>query len=123
MATASFSATTRSATGKGVARKLRAAGKVPAVIYGHAREPQALELDAHQFQLLLEKVPYTSTVIELDIQGGKMARSAGSLLSGKVSSRKPGFASSVIFCPRRHSLSRYGPVPTGFAIIRPPGSA
>lgn len=74
MATASFSATTRSATGKGVARKLRAAGKVPAVIYGHAREPQALELDAHTFQLLLEKVPYTSTVIELDIQGGKMAR-------------------------------------------------
>jgi len=74
MATASFSATTRSATGKGVARKLRAAGKVPAVIYGHAREPQALELDAHQFQLLLEKVPYTSTVIELEIAGGKMAR-------------------------------------------------
>ena len=37
------------------------------------------------------------------------ARSAGSLLSGKVSSRNPGFASSVIFCPRRHSLSRYGP--------------
>lgn len=74
MATASFSATTRSATGKGVARKLRAAGKVPAVIYGHAREPQALELDAHAFQLLLEKVPYTSTVIELDIAGGKMAR-------------------------------------------------
>ncbi len=74
MATASFSASTRSATGKGVARKLRAAGKVPAVIYGHAREPQALELDAHQFQLLLEKVPYTSTVIELDIKGAKMAR-------------------------------------------------
>ncbi|HRQ77496.1 MAG TPA: 50S ribosomal protein L25/general stress protein Ctc [Gemmatimonadaceae bacterium] len=74
MATASFSASTRSATGKGVARKLRAAGKVPAVIYGHGRDPQALELDAHQFQLLLEKVPYTSTVIELDIQGGKMAR-------------------------------------------------
>lgn len=74
MATASFSATTRTATGKGVARKLRAAGKVPAVIYGHAREPQALELDAHQFQLLLEKVPYTSTVIELEIQGAAMAR-------------------------------------------------
>jgi large subunit ribosomal protein L25 len=74
MASAPFSASPRTATGKGVARKLRAAGKVPAVIYGHAREPQALELDAHAFQLLLDKVPYTSTVIELDIQGGKMAR-------------------------------------------------
>lgn len=74
MATAQFSASTRTATGKGVARKLRAAGKVPAVIYGHGRDPQALELDAHAFQLLLEKVPYTSTVIELDIKGAKMAR-------------------------------------------------
>jgi large subunit ribosomal protein L25 len=73
MASASFSATTRSATGKGVARKLRASGQVPAVIYGHNREPQALVLDAHEFQLLLEKVPYTSTVIELAFDGG-MAR-------------------------------------------------
>ncbi len=74
MATASFSASSRSATGKGVARKLRASGQVPAVIYGHNREPQALTLDAHEFQLLLEKVPYQSTVIELDIKGAKMAR-------------------------------------------------
>jgi large subunit ribosomal protein L25 len=74
MATASFSASSRSATGKGVARKLRAAGEVPAVIYGHNREPQALTLNAHEFQLLLEKVPYQSTVIELEIKGAKMAR-------------------------------------------------
>lgn len=74
MATASFSASSRAETGKGVARKLRAAGQVPAVIYGHNREPQALTLNAHEFQLLLEKVPYQSTVIELDIKGAKMAR-------------------------------------------------
>lgn len=74
MATASFSATPRSATGKGVARKLRAAGQVPAVIYGHNREPKALTLNAHEFQLLLEKTPYQSTVIELSIEGVPMAR-------------------------------------------------
>ncbi len=74
MASASFSATHRSATGKGVARKLRAAGQVPAVIYGHNREPKALTLNAHEFQLLLEKVPYQSTVIELAIEGVPMAR-------------------------------------------------
>ncbi len=34
----------RDTFGKGVARKLRAAGKVPAVIYGHARDAQSLEL-------------------------------------------------------------------------------
>lgn len=74
MATAQFSATHRSATGKGVARKLRAAGQVPAVIYGHNREPKALTLNGHEFQLLMEKVPYMSTVIELSIEGVPMAR-------------------------------------------------
>lgn len=70
MATANLSAKTRSTTGKGVARKLRAAGSVPAVIYGHAREPLALELNAHELTLLLEKVPYQSTVIELALGTG-----------------------------------------------------
>jgi large subunit ribosomal protein L25 len=46
MATASLSAELRSETGKGAARKLRAAGRVPAVIYGHNRESQSLTLDA-----------------------------------------------------------------------------
>lgn len=70
MATANLSAKSRSTTGKGVARKLRAAGQVPAVIYGHAREPQPLSLDAHELTLLLERVPYQSTVIELAIEDG-----------------------------------------------------
>lgn len=70
MATANLSAKTRSNTGKGVARKLRAAGEVPAVIYGHTREAQSLSLNAHELTLLLERVPYQSTVIELDIEGG-----------------------------------------------------
>lgn len=70
MATANLNAKSRLTTGKGVARKLRAAGEVPAVIYGHARQPQSLSLNAHELTLLLEKVPYRSTVIELDIEGG-----------------------------------------------------
>jgi large subunit ribosomal protein L25 len=69
MATANLSAKPRSATGKGVARKLRASGEVPAVIYGHNREPQPLSVNAHEFTLMLEKVPYQSTVIELSIDG------------------------------------------------------
>jgi large subunit ribosomal protein L25 len=69
MASVPFSATRRSATGKGVARKLRAAGQVPAVIYGHAREAEALQLEAHALQLLLEKHPYQSTVIALTVDG------------------------------------------------------
>lgn len=69
MASVPFSASKRANTGKGVARKLRAAGQVPAVIYGHAREPQPLQLDHHALQLLLEKHPYQSTVIALDVDG------------------------------------------------------
>lgn len=67
MASVPFSASLRKDTGKGVARKLRASGQVPAIIYGHARAPQALQLDAHQLTLLLEKHPYQSTVIALTV--------------------------------------------------------
>ena len=69
MATVNLSASPRSTTGKGVARRLRAAGQVPAVIYGHARQAQALVINAHELQLLLEKHPYQSTVIELGVDG------------------------------------------------------
>ena len=65
MASVSLKASTRATTGKGVARKLRADGQIPAIIYGHARQPQALTLGAHELQMLLEKHPYQSTVIEL----------------------------------------------------------
>jgi large subunit ribosomal protein L25 len=69
MASASLSATTRSGKGKGVARKLRAAGKVPGVVYGHAREPLSLELDNRELTRLLEKIAAASTVIDLSIDG------------------------------------------------------
>lgn len=73
MATASLNAEVRTETGKGVARKLRFAGKVPGVIYGHGREPQALSINAREFERLAERVRITSTVIELAL-GGKTAR-------------------------------------------------
>ena len=73
MATVSLTATPRSDRGKGVARKLRAAGKVPGVIYGHGREPQPLTVNAREFDRLAERVRITSTVIELALDG-KTAR-------------------------------------------------
>jgi len=71
MATASLSATSRADTGKGVARKLRSAGRIPGVIYGHARQALSLSIDTHEFKLLLEKVSYRTTVFELDLDGAK----------------------------------------------------
>jgi large subunit ribosomal protein L25 len=73
MATASLTAEVRKDRGKGVARKLRAAGKIPGVIYGHGREPMALSLSARDFDRLAERVRITSTVIELALDG-KTAR-------------------------------------------------
>src|SRR5262245_11519316 len=73
MATASLSANPRKDTGKGVARKLRAEGQVPGVIYGRGREPQALTVNAREFDHLAERVRITSTVIELALNG-KTAR-------------------------------------------------
>ena len=69
MATASLNAKVRTARGKGVARKLRAAGEFPAVIYGHGREPQSLSINARDFGKLAERIRLTSTVIELAIDG------------------------------------------------------
>ena len=73
MATVSLNATPRTETGKGVARKLRAAGQVPGVIYGHGREPQGLTVNQREFDRLAERVRITSTVIELALDG-KTAR-------------------------------------------------
>jgi large subunit ribosomal protein L25 len=69
MATVQFSATPRTEVGTGVARKLRQSGQVPAVIYGHGRDPQALALNTRDLERLLDRIAYASTVIELDIAG------------------------------------------------------
>jgi large subunit ribosomal protein L25 len=76
MSTATLSATVRAETGKGVARKLRQAGNIPAVIYGHAREPQSLVLNARETERLVKSISVSSTVIELAIDG----RSARTLI-------------------------------------------
>src|SRR5512143_3609956 len=73
MASATLSATSRSDRGTGVARKLRQAGQVPAVIYGHGREPQSLVINTREIDKLLSQVSAASTVIELSVEG-KTAR-------------------------------------------------
>jgi len=60
---------TRKGSGKGAARSLRRDGKLPAVIYGHAREPLSLAVPEREFERLLEKFAAENTVIELSIDG------------------------------------------------------
>ena len=52
--------------GKGFARRLRAAGKIPAVIYGHGTAPVHVALPGHQVFLLVRRA---NAVLELEING------------------------------------------------------
>lgn len=59
-------AETRTKFGKGAARKLRASGKIPAVMFGRGTEPKHLALPAHQIGLIIRK---SNALLELDIDG------------------------------------------------------
>jgi len=74
MATANLAAKVRTTAGKGAARKLRAVGEVPAIVYGHGREPQSLAINTYTLERMLEKVSYKTTVIELEVPGVANAR-------------------------------------------------
>jgi len=44
-----LAAESRTDTGKGAARRIRSAGRVPAVLYGHGIKPEHLSVDAREF--------------------------------------------------------------------------
>src|SRR5256885_3525615 len=67
----SLAASPRTTTGKGAARQARFRGKVPAVIYGHGRETQSLEVEAKALEKALTGVEPASTIIELAVAGTK----------------------------------------------------
>ena len=69
MAIVSFNATARDQVGKGAARTLRSKGLIPAVIYGHGRDPQSLSLNARDLDKLLGHIQAESTVIEVSVGG------------------------------------------------------
>lgn len=56
----------RDSFGKGFARRLRAAGKIPAVIYGHGTTPVHVALPGHQVALLIRRA---NAVLELELDG------------------------------------------------------
>jgi large subunit ribosomal protein L25 len=67
MASTKLDATLRSENGKGAARKIRMAGNIPGVIYGHGRQPQSLTVNARETERLLTQIAAGSTVIELNL--------------------------------------------------------
>ncbi len=63
-------ATVREGRGKGVARRLRAQGQIPAVVYG-AGEPVAVALAAKEVDKILNAHGGSHAVIDLDLDGKK----------------------------------------------------
>ena len=61
-----ISAEVRDQFGKGAARKLRALGKIPAVLYGHGTDPQHVSLPGHETALIIRRA---NAIIDLDIAG------------------------------------------------------
>ena len=58
----------RTGTKKGVTRKLRAAGRIPAVCYGSGVEATSVQLDPHALDTLLRKSPAGLNTL-IDLQG------------------------------------------------------
>jgi large subunit ribosomal protein L25 len=61
-----ISADKRTEFGKGAARRIRRAAKVPAVLYGHGTDPLHLSLPGHDTALALR---HTNAVLTLDVEG------------------------------------------------------
>lgn len=60
--------TPRESFGKGAARKLRAAGQTPVVIYGHGADPLHASVETHPLGLI---VRHANALIEITISGKK----------------------------------------------------
>lgn len=66
----------RTETGKGVARALRRAGQIPAVVYGHGEDTRPLAVDALELEKLIASINVENTLIDLKIEGAKKATPA-----------------------------------------------
>ncbi len=69
---ATLNAEKRDATGKGAARKLRAEGLVPAVVYGQGGDAIAVTLNAHDALRLFESISVENTLVDLTLDGESM---------------------------------------------------
>jgi large subunit ribosomal protein L25 len=62
----------REGTGKGSARKLRAAGKVPGVVYGRGGDPVLITADARELFHVLHTEAGMNVLVELRVDGDDM---------------------------------------------------
>jgi large subunit ribosomal protein L25 len=66
-----LSAEKREGVRKGANRKLRASGRVPAILYGKDAEPALLSVDAYETERLFQRISVENTIIELKVKGDR----------------------------------------------------
>jgi large subunit ribosomal protein L25 len=66
---AKLTAERRTATGRSAVRKLKAAGSVPAVMYGSKDKPEALQVSRRDINSLLSHAAGENILVELEIDG------------------------------------------------------
>ena len=64
-----INAETRVGKGKGVSRRLRRDGKIPAILYGAGTEPVAIQLSHNDMMLSTENEAFYSSVLTLKLDG------------------------------------------------------
>ena len=67
--TISIQATTRVANGKGPAGRVRASGKVPAIVYGPGEKGRAISVEAKDIKSILHAPLGSNTVVTLTVDG------------------------------------------------------
>lgn len=72
MSEVKIAAETRTEFGKGAARRIRRADKVPGVLYGHGSEPLHLTLPGHELLMAL-RTPNVLIALDIDGKGNELA--------------------------------------------------
>ncbi|WP_144630716.1 50S ribosomal protein L25/general stress protein Ctc [Bordetella genomosp. 13] len=66
-----FTATTRSVQGSSASRRLRHAGRVPAIVYGGTAAPLNIEVDHNDIYHALRKEEFHASILQMEVDGGK----------------------------------------------------
>jgi len=70
MATVKLKGLSRSEMGKQAAKRVRAEGRIPAVLYGEEQENVSLSIDAHDLRVALSTPSGRNVIIQLGMDGG-----------------------------------------------------
>jgi large subunit ribosomal protein L25 len=82
-----FAARKRTSAGSGDARRIRQAGRIPAVIYGHSGKAVTIDLNALEFTTGVKGIS-ESTIVKVDVEGNALEAfvkdTQRNILNGKI---------------------------------------